>query len=290
MNESSDTNSGAQQVAKQFLEQTGILKRAQIIADLNVEKGKEETTFDDVIAAIQDDAPLAERVIFLANSAWFGGRTKVDKVDVAFGRLGTTDFYKASVAAALRFHLGDGAGNDCWWQESETIAHLCQITAQQLNPNLVEAAFFAGLFRDCAVPLMSKHLTDYSYLAQDALGFAPSSVDIELECNQTDHGTVGAAIVRALKFPPVYATAIQYHHAQTLAAVADSEARQLLAILLLAIRVHAWSDKKVSAFHSDPAEDALLSEIAIAFRVTKAVIDDAIVELLRLYGLRRAHS
>ena len=102
--------------------------------------------------------------------------------------------------------------------------------------------------------------------------------------------TVGATIVRALKFPPIYAKAIQHHHAQTLAALEDPEAKQLLAILLLGSRVHAWSDKKVGAFHSEPAEDALLSEIAIAFRVTKAAIDDTIVELLRLYGLRQAHS
>ena len=290
MNESSATDSGPQRIANQLLEQTGILKRAQIIADLNLEKGKEQTTFDEVIAAIQNDPLLAKRVIFLANSAWFGGRTKVDKVDVAFGRLGTTDFYKASVAAALRFHLGDGAGNDHWWEESETIAHVCEITVQQLNPSLVEAAFFAGLFRDCAVPLMSKHLADYSYLAEDALGFSPGSVDIELECNQTDHGTVGATIVRALKFPAIHATAIQHHHAQTLAAVEDPEAKQLLAILLLGGRIHAWSDKPVGAFHSETAEDALLSEIAIAFRVTKAAIDDTIVELLRLYDLREAHS
>lgn len=290
MNESSASDSGPQRVANQLLEKTGILKRAQIIADLNLEKSKEQSTFDEVIAAIQGDAPLAERVIFLANSAWFGGRTKVDKVDVAFGRLGTTDFYKASVAAALRFHLGNGAGNDCWWLESETVAHVCEMTALQLDPKLVEAAFFAGLFRDCAVPIMNKHLADYSYLAQDALGFAPGAVDIEIECNQTDHGTVGATIVRALNFPPIYAAAIEHHHAQTLAAVEAPEAKQLLAILLLGSRIHAWSDKEVGAFHSEPAEDALLSEIAIAFRVTKAAIDDTIVELLRLYGLRQSHS
>lgn len=290
MNDSSASNSGAQQIVTQLFERTGILSRAQIIADLNVEKGREQSTFENVIAAIQQDAPLAQRVIFLANSAWFGGRVKVDKVDVAFGRLGTTDFYKASVAGALRFHLGDGSENDRWWQESESIAHVCEMTALQLNPNLVEAAFFAGLFRDCAVPLMSKHLTDYSYLAEEALGFSPGSVEIEIECNQTDHCSIGAELVRQLKFPAIYATAIQHHHAQTLSAVDDPDARQLLAILLLAKRISAWSDKGVGEFHSDPAENALQSEIALAFRVTKSAIDDAIVEMLRLYDLRRDNS
>ena len=101
-----------------------------------------------------------------------------------------------------------------------------------------------------------------------------------------DHGLYGVVHVF-----PCDVQCIRFDiHAQTLAAVEDPEAKQLLAILLLGSRIHAWSDKPVGAFHSETAEDALLSEIAIAFRVTRAAIDDTIVELLRLYGLREAHS
>lgn len=290
MNESSANSTGAQAVAMQLLQKSGVLERAQIIADLNAEKLNEQSTFQQVIAAIQADEPLAKRVIHLANSAWFGGNVKVNKVAEAFGRLGTTDFYKASVAAALRYHLGDGQESSLWWQESETIAHVCEMTAFQLNPALVEAAFFAGLFRDCAVPLMARHVVDYAYLVQDALGFSPGSIEVELECNQTDHCTVGAALVRALKFPAIYADAIQHHHAQTLSAAESEEARQLLAILLLGKRIDAWSDKDIIAFYSEPSDAALMSEIAIAFRLSKGALDDVVVEMLRLYGLRRAHG
>lgn len=290
MNEPSANLNGAQAVAAQLLEKSGVLERAKIIADLNREKASEQSTFEGVIAAIQNDEPLARRVIFLANSAWFGGNVKVNKVDEAFGRLGTTDFYKASVAAALRYHLGDGDEQSLWWQESETVAHVCEMTAQQLNPALAEAAFFAGLFRDCAVPLMSKHVVDYAYLVGDALGFSPGSVEIETECNQTDHCTVGAAIVRALQFPALYAEAIQHHHAQTLSGVESSTAKQLLAILLLGKRIETWSERGIGGFHADPAEDNLMSEIAIAFRLAKGALDDVVVEMLRLYGLRRAHG
>lgn len=290
MSGSSGQPVGVHSVASQLLENSGVLAAAQIIADLNVEKSKDQSTFENVIAAIERDQPLAKRVIFLANSAWFGGNVKVNRVHEAFGRLGTTDFYKASVAAALRCHLGDGDEQSRWWQESETTAHIAEMTAQQLNPDLVEAAFFAALFRDCAVPLMVKHLPDYSYLAADALGFSPESVEIEVECNQTDHCTVGAAIVRALNFPAAHAEAVAHHHGRTLSSLEPPEARQLLAMLLLAKRIETWSDKGIAEFHNDPAEDSLMSEIAIAFRLTKGALDDVVLEMIRLYGLRRAHD
>lgn len=290
MNAIDASASGPEQVAARILDQSGALDRAAIIGDLNVEKDKEQSTYEQVIAAIQRDGPLTQRVLHLANSAWFGGRVKVSKVDDAFGRLGVKDFYKVSVAASLRFHLGDGAENERWWQEPETMANLCEMTAQQFNPALVELAFHAGLFRDCAVPLMRRHVLDFSYLVNDAMGFDPASTEVELECNQTDHAIVGALLVGSLKFSPSIVTAVRHHHARTLAGADTEEARQLLSALLLAARIQAWAGRGIAAFHEDPAEESLQSEIAVAFRLTKQAVNDVIVEMIELYQLRRANG
>lgn len=290
MNDPSEKMTRAQAVTAALLDRSRVLEKAAIIAQLNMAKDLEESTFEEVIVTIQRDEPLAERLIFLANSAWFGGNVKVDKVDEAFARLGTADFYKASIAASLRLHLGNADESDPWWQGSETVAHVCEMTAQLLKPELIEAAFFAALFRDCAVPLMAKCLPDYAYLANDALGMSPDSVGIELECNETDHCTVGATIVKALQFPSSYSAVVQNHHARTLSGVESAEARELLAILLLGKRVETWGEKSVGEFYSDSAEGALLAEIAVAFQKTKGELDDVIGEMLRLYGLRRARG
>jgi HD-like signal output (HDOD) protein len=193
----SDTSDSPEQYAgnaRKLIEQTGILRTTQIICDLNLERDREQSTFESVLLAIAKDEPLATRVIQLANSAWFGGRVKVDSVDVAFGRLGNKDFYKAAMGAALRFGLGEGTESSRWWEHSESIAHLCEMVAQHLNPDLIEISFQAGLLRDCAVPLMTRHVTDYGYLADEALGFAPGSMEMETECNHMDHCTLGAVL------------------------------------------------------------------------------------------------
>lgn len=276
--------------ARLLIERTGILSRTQIIADLNTERDREQSTFEKILADIARDQPLATRVIQLANSAWFGGRVKVDSVAVAFGRLGTKDFYKAAMAAALRFGLGEGGDHSKWWQHSESIAHLCEMAAQQINPDLIETAFQAGLLRDCAVPLMSQHVTDYAYLADEALGFAPASVEMEVECNQTDHCTVGAALAAAWKFPEVHQGVIQHHHARTLAGMKSPEGRQVLALVLFAERVDGWSKEPDTVCFATPEEDALRSEMARAFSVSTQTIDDTMTEMLRLYHLRQSHA
>jgi len=58
--------------ALQLIEHTGILARTQVITNLNVERDKEQSTFEKILAEIARDKPLATRVIQLANSVWFG--------------------------------------------------------------------------------------------------------------------------------------------------------------------------------------------------------------------------
>jgi hypothetical protein len=41
---------------------------------------------------------------------------------------------------------------------------------------------------------MTRHVTDYGYLADEALGFAPGSMEMETECNHMDHCTLGAVL------------------------------------------------------------------------------------------------
>lgn len=280
----------SQNHAIQLIERSGILARTQIIADLNVERDKDQNTFEKLLAEIANDEPLATRVIHLANSAWFGGRVKVESVEVAFGRLGIKDFYKAAMAAALRFRLDEATEHSKWWQHSETIAHLCEMVAQHLNPELVEPAFQAGLLRDCAVPLMIKHVADYSYLANEALGFASASIEIETECNQTNHCVVGTELVAAWKFPQTHRAAVQSHHAQSLSGAKTPEAKQTLAVVLMAERVEGWSKIPDTVFFAGPEEDALRSEIARAFAITTETVDDTMAEMLRLYRLRQSHA
>lgn len=286
----SDNAVAVSPAVRAILDRSGVLKSTRVIADLHDELRKEQSTFEPILKAIAADQPLARRVIDIANSAWFGGRIKVDTVEVAFGRLGVEDFYKAVVAGALRFHVGDGAEFKPWWTQSETTSRLAELIAQHLDPALIEASFFLGLLHDCAVPLLWKLVPDYSYLAAEALGFAPGSVEMETECNQVNHCEVGAALVQAWKFPPHFAGILLHHHSLTLEGLSDDAGRRQLGLLLLTKRIDHWCTHEVTPGFADASEENLELEIANVFRLTRGQLREVISEMVRMYQLRKNHA
>jgi len=274
-----------------LIDQSQILSATQVIPQLHDELANEESTFETILAAIRNDAPLARRVIDLANSAWFGGRLKVDTVEVAFGRMGVDDFYKVVVAAALRFHLGaESARMKKWCAQSETTARLSDLLAQNLDAALLKPAFLLGLLHDCGVPLMARHVPDYSYLLDDAIGHAPSAIEMESDCNQINHCEVGAALVEAWKFPKCYSGVIRHHHGQTLESSTNDEERRLLAILLLAKRIDYWCSHQREPAFDEPGEPGLETEIADVFRLTRGQLAAVYSEMVQLYRLRQSHE
>ncbi len=275
-----------------ILSQSQVLGATRILPALNAEMAKEEGQLDAILAQIHQDPVLARRVIDVANSAWFGGTVKADTVAVAFQRLGLDEFYQVTVAAVLHFHLSSGASPEFarWWNESETTARIGELLAQLLDPTLLKPSFFLGLLHDCAVPLLLRHVPDYSYLAADAFGVAPAGIEMEMECNQFTHCEVGAALSTFWQFPPEYAEVIRHHHGQTLEVLASSREQRLAAILHLAKRTPTWADQSAGLGFNHPEESVLELDIANAFRLTKPQLAEIITEIVRLSKIRKPRS
>ncbi|HXG48363.1 MAG TPA: HDOD domain-containing protein [Methylomirabilota bacterium] len=275
--------------ASTFVAKTDILERTRLIPQMNQELAKDEPTFDDVLAQLRRDEGLAARVLAIANSAWFAGRLKVDTLEVAFGRMGSQDFYRAVLAAVLRGNLGEGTEQNRWWQHADVTSGCCQMAAQLVAEPLLEKAWLTGLLHDCAVPLMARTVPDYSYLCEEALTYSPTIVATEQDCNQLDHCEVGAALLAAWRFPASFATAVRRHHTTLLAPVPDDEGVQLLALLLLAKRVcdPRELDKPVFA---ERDEAILLGDIATTLGLHPDRMREAVAELRRLYRLRLKHA
>jgi HD-like signal output (HDOD) protein len=281
----------AEVAAAVIIDRSGALARTQVIPALQRQRGNIERSFEPIVRQISAYAPLSNRILHLANSAWFGGGMKVQTVEEAFRRLGVNDFCKAALAGALRYGLTHPARADdeAWWQHSETVAHLGEMVSQHLQPDLMEAAFQAGLLHDCAVPLLRRGVADYEYLAKDALAHGPEGIEMERACNGTDHATLGAALALAWGFSPAQAAAVRWHHSRSLAAGGLAEARPLLACLLLAKRVQAWNSAALRGFFPTPAEQSLAAEMAAVFVTTPRQLSEVMAELVSIYRLRQQH-
>lgn len=276
--------------AQEFIQRIGILKRTAIIPLLNAEMATGHSTFENVMAVISNDPPMSQRVIDVSNSAWFGGRLKVDTIEEALLRMGVKEFYNVVIIAALKAGLGQGRGQANWWTHVENVARDCELMARCLSREHMLPAFLAGLLHDYAVPFMARVLDGYTPFAADALACTPSVIEQENQRFKMNHCVVGAALLSAWQFPAPLVEAVRYHHQMSLAAATSIEGRRVLALLMLTERLDSMCRNLISVMFGESREEALLGEIAFALEVTREKLNEVLAEVARLYRLRQAHG
>ena len=288
-NESSTVNrSEAEQKVADLVQRSGILTRTAILSSLNAKVDQVDCSLDEIIQQVQADSELVAKLMIVANSAWFGTRTKVKKVDEAYSRLGQTEFYHAVVTSVLRLALGE-TGPLCagYWAHVDIVGRMNQLVAQHLAPGTEPTAFLLGLLHDVGIPIMSRWAVDYTYLAEDALGTGIDSTNNEAECYGYNHALVSMELARLWGFSPALASAIPFHHQYTLAN-APEESRKLLANLMLTERIAGLCQGQVKAIFASDNERRLLREISVTFGVDENGINGVIAEIERLFLLRES--
>lgn len=268
-----------------FLKASGLLTRTSIIRDVLALKMQEEPSFEDLIDKVDADKPLAQRLIHVANSAWFASTVKIDSCASAFTRCGSEEFCQIAIHSCARQALAEVS--DSIWPHLEFSAQFCQILAQQIDSDLETSAHWAGLFHDYAVPYMVKDLTDYSYLMQDAMGFTADAIGNEQECYGLDHAQVAAQIVKEWGFPSEVSEAISKHHAGEMFAIGLSPlGAKLASVLIIAKHVEAAGAK----IASNPAAfylDAKISKsISSALSLSEKALKDFVTEACHLVAVR----
>jgi HD-like signal output (HDOD) protein len=270
----------------ELVARSGILQRTHVITRLNERFGQVDCAQEDLIREIACDRDLVAKLLVVANSAWFGSRTRITRVEEAFSRLGLTEFYHAVVVSVLRLALGEtGPVPQAYWGHVELVGHIGELAAQHLAPGLEPQAFLLGVLHDVAVPVMAKHVTDYSYLAMDALSSDRTSPDTEIECYGFNHAQVSMAMARQWGFSPGICAAIPYHHQATLAN-APAESRRLLGLLLLASRINCYCAGNISVPFTTHDDALLLAELSRVLGCDETAVKSTVAEIVRLHRLR----
>lgn len=277
----------AEQKVEDLIQRSGILKRTGVIASLNAKLGEVDCASEDLISQVESDKELVAKLLVVANSAWFGTRTKITKVDEAYSRLGQTEFYNAVVTSALRIGLGE-TGNFCgvYWGHVDAIGQMNQLVAQHLAPGTESTVFILGLLHDAGIPPMVRCVTDYAYLAEEALGTDADITNTEVECCGFNHAHVSMELARKWGFREELTAGISFHHQSTLSN-APVECRKILANLMLTERIWDMCQGKVKTLFCSDQERRLLGEMSVAFGADEATIKGVVAELERLFIMRQ---
>lgn len=177
--------------------------------------GDPNSAIKDYVEAIQTDQALTGRLLRMANSAAFGQRSAVTKLDRAVMLLGL-DRLKAM---ALGFHLSKAAADDSGefsfkrlWTQSLLRGWFELHCAERVNNRVSGEAFIIGLLSDVGVPMMPQFIGS-SYAAAVSPVSTPAKLyQSEVHAFPFTHQDIGAVLARVWKLPDTLATPIGNHH------------------------------------------------------------------------------
>ena len=167
---------------------------------------------------IRPDPALTANLLRIANSAYFGVRSRVESVRQAVTLLGVKRVYEIASAAALAPAVPrrlpgyeiDAAG---FWLHCVGVAVLSERLARELKLAMPDLTFTAGLLHDVGKLVVGTFVGGASdeILARVRGGRAFASA--EREVLGTDHCEVAAALADAWKLPPTVGAVVRWHHA-----------------------------------------------------------------------------
>lgn len=272
-----------------FLGSIHLPARTALIGEILLEAAAPEPSFDKLLAKVSADKSLTQRLVTLANSAWFGAPVKVDSAAGAFSRLGLESFTQVAVCSVSRHVMHEVS--DTIWPHLEFTAQFSHDLAEQVAPELAQKAYWTGLFHDYAVPFMAHTLTDYSYWTEGALGFDHDLIDAEHECYGFDHAEVAGELARGWSLGEDVAGAIEDHHRSWhLTEGLTETGAKLAALLVIAERAGAVTHGHVSEPTAIPFEPLLLKEAAAALQMKIGQLEEQVEDMILTASARVIHA
>jgi putative nucleotidyltransferase with HDIG domain len=188
------------------------------VQKLVVALNSQSVDFNEIAKTIEYDGAITSNILRTANSAAFGGRTRIETARDAVVRLGTITLldlvligYLKSIKVAAPLY--DLTEDDLWLHGATASLAVKAIMKETRNRKIPEAANIAALIHDIGKLIMVRYLkvdssTVLSLCEEKGLTFVEAESDL-LGCN---HAEVGGAIARKWSFPEPITIAIERHH------------------------------------------------------------------------------
>ena len=203
------------QDAEQIAHDIGIPPCPAILTRLVRETRSDEPDFRRVGQLIGSDVALAATMLKIANSPFYGLRTKASTVQHALALLGLSTVTQVVTGLLLRqaFPGGSGAGMERFWKSSMATGLIASLLARETRRADDGLAHTFGLFRDCGMPLMMQKFPIYGdILDGSALAAGDPILEIEGERYAMNHCRVGARLAQSWHLEEMPCFAILHHH------------------------------------------------------------------------------
>jgi HD-like signal output (HDOD) protein len=215
---------------------------------------------------IQQDPGLSAMLFKVVGNAAYRQHEPFETIEQILHAVGLKQTFNLVQAIALidaGTPTADKRIYEAFWSRSQAVGQLAMLVAEErvaVCNIFADQAYLAGIFHACGVPLLLQRFPSYGMELR--LATPGQWVDWREEDRKfnTDHAVVGYLVARHWCLPGFICDAIRHQHA--LADLGDHEARSMVAILALAIDIHA-RDQRIPNPEWDEVRDALLPELGL---------------------------
>ena len=178
---------------------------------------RQNPDLQEIAEVISNDPPLSAEVLKLINSPFFGLSRRVTSVFHAVSMLGMNVIKNIALSFALVKEFSKHGQGDfdypSFWKYSLTTAIAARKTAERLNREGAEDAFFIGLLHDMGALTLARCLPDqYQLVINDSNRGKSFNHHIEKQIFGFDHMDVGRQLIRSWGLPSEFWQPIGCHH------------------------------------------------------------------------------
>jgi len=229
---------------------------------------KEDFSIAQVAQMVMEDQALTSHVLRMANSAFFGGLSKVTTIRDAIVRLGARQVTNVVtlVTQSYQYRSTDkttSAYMHTLWKHALGCAIGAKWLAEKMGyRELAQEALLAGLLHDIGQLFLLKLLEDIQASEQQFT----LSREVILEVLQHMHVDQGVILMQQWNIPELYSNVVRQHHAE----VYDTGD-----VLLTTVRLVDTACKKVGiGMHHDPSLDLAATSEAQALGAQEVVLTE----------------
>ncbi len=232
--------------ADEIVQEIGIPPCPAILTKLLRETRADEPDFRRVGQLIGGDVALASAVLKVANSPFYGLRSKAASVQQALVLLGLNTVTQLVTGLLLRQAFSGSArpGMERYWKQSMATSLVSALLCRESGRGDSGVACTYGLFRDCGMPVMLQKFPIYEDIF-DGSALEPGEPALELENERylTNHAIIGERLAASWHLPDYLCFAILHHHdvplSDELLEQAERVAMDLIAVGLAADKLYS---------------------------------------------------
>lgn len=285
----SGDGNGIDSAAERIARETGIPPCPAIVTRLLRETREDDPDFQRIGKLIAADVGLAATVVNLANSPFYGLRTKAGSVHHAITMLGVSTIAQVVVRLVLRqaFPTATGSVAERYWKTSTATAMIGAHIARETRQAESEMCHTYILFRDCGVLILMQRSNDYGALLRNVPLLADGAIQAsEIELFGATHAQIGAQLARSWQLSEALSNAIARHHEVVTSAEVrsgmDKEALVLTATGLAADKLYADLNRQ-ECREWNAAQEWALTQLGLS-TVDLSVLSERVAAALKSGG------